>query len=282
MDSEIFRVTDKDNVLSNSDFRFFQQFIFELAGISLSDRKIDLVSSRLGRHLKASQLGSFSDYRRLLEDSLPGSLLRQEFINLLTTNKTEFFREPEHFHFLKNKLVPKWIKENRNDLTLWSSAASTGEEAYSLSLLIGSHAPLKTSFKILATDIDTKVLETAKQGVYRNDRLNEIPEEYRQGNLRSGSGSADGWFRIENHIHDRVVFKQHNLTENTYPGDAMFDVIFCRNVLIYFSSETIRTLMEKLHRSLKVGGVLVISHSESISGCQDLYKTVQPSIFQKI
>lgn len=286
MDSEIFKRPDRPNEpkakLSDSDFRFFQKFIFELAGISLSDRKIDLVSSRLGRHIQKTGIASYAEYRARLETSAVGSPERQVFINLLTTNKTEFFREAGHFEFLKNELIPKWIKEDRKNLAIWSCAASTGEEPYSISLLLGSHASLINSYRILATDIDTTVLETAQQGVYRNDRMSEIPEEYQDRNLRRGTGSAEGWFRIESHIHKPIVFMPHNLTDNTYVGDEKFDLIFCRNVLIYFSPETIRILMEKLYRSLKVGGVLVISHSESISGCQDLFKTVQPSVFEKI
>lgn len=266
--------------LSQEDFIFFRELIFDLAGIHLGEKKRDLVVTRIRSHLQKRGFHSFSEYRDLLENKPAGHPDIQEFVNLLTTNKTEFFREPRHFDFLVQSAIPKWVKEGKKTINVWSCASSTGEEPYTLSMVLRRHLPETLPYRILATDIDTQVLSRAQNGVYSLAKLNEIPETYRDGNLKMGTGKAEGWFKIADPIRDPISFQKHNLIEASYLGDEVFDVIFCRNVLIYFSPETIRTLLSKLHRSLKPGGLLMIGHSESIQGCR-LFETLQPAIFRK-
>ena len=264
---------------TNEDFLFLKEKIFQLAGIHLTEKKKDLVRSRVQSFLRKSKFKSVDELKVELQNSNP--TVTQQFVNLLTTNKTDFFREPKHFDFLIYNLIPQWKKERKTEIKIWCSASSTGEEPYTIAMVLHKHLPKSVTFKILATDIDTQVLSKAQNGVYPNLKLHEIPEEY-QAHLIDGKKKADGWFKIADDIHSKIAFKQHNLIESTYPGDEVFDVIFCRNVLIYFERRTINKLMEKLHLSLKHSGHLFIGHSESIPETQHLFEFIQPATFKKI
>jgi chemotaxis protein methyltransferase CheR len=267
--------------LSPSDFLFFRDLIFQLSGIHLTEKKRDLLLARLRSHIEKNKIGSFADYRALLENVEPNHPELQRFVNLMTTNKTDFFREPKHFNFIINDLIPYFSENQKTDITIWSCASSTGEEPYTLSMVFSEHLPQGFQFKILATDIDTQVLSKAQNGVYPISKLSEIPEEYQGHNLNIGHEKVAGWFKISDSIHKKITFQQHNLIENSSLSDEKFDIIFCRNVLIYFTPETIRALMLKLHRTLKRDGLLFIGHSESIQSSGDLFTTVSPAIFRK-
>lgn len=264
---------------SDEDFLYLKEKIFQLAGIHLTEKKRELVKSRVQSFLRKSTVKSVEELKQKLELSDPSIV--QQFVNLLTTNKTDFFREPKHFDFLIEQLIPFWEQSQKKQIKIWCAASSTGEEPYTLAMVLQKHLPKNSTFKILATDIDTQVLEKARNGVYPNSKLIEIPDEYRSY-LTLGTKRAEGWFKANNEIHSKITFKQHNLIEKTYPGKEIFDVIFCRNVLIYFERKTINTLMEKLHLSLKPDGHLFIGHSESISGTQHIFEALQPSVFRKV
>lgn len=261
------------------DFLFFKEKIFDLAGIHLTEKKVDLVRTRVESYLKKSSLNNIDDLKAQLQAKNPK--ITEEFINILTTNKTDFFREPEHFNFIQEQLLPYWIKSNKQEIKIWCCASSTGEEPYSLALLLDKIMPQNLPWKILASDIDTQVLKTAAKGVYKTTKLSEIPEDLQKG-VKIGHGDAEGWFKINDKVHSKIKFIQHNLIDNSYPGDEIFDLISCRNVLIYFEKETISTLVEKLYQSLKPDGYLFIGHSESIQGNQHLYKTIQPAVYKKV
>ncbi|OYZ20082.1 MAG: hypothetical protein B7Y39_11190 [Bdellovibrio sp. 28-41-41] len=263
---------------TDEDFLFLKEKIFQLAGITLTEKKKDLVKSRVQSFLRKSEIGSVDELKQELQNSNPAVI--QKFVNLMTTNKTDFFRESKHFDYLIYELIPQWKKEKKTEIKIWCSASSTGEEPYTIAMVLLKHLPKNTSFKILATDIDTQVLRKAQNGVYPISKSSEIPEQY-QPFLSKGKKNVEGWFKVADEIHSKISFKQHNLIENTYPGDELFEVIFCRNVLIYFERKTINTLMEKLHLSLKPHGHLFIGHSESISGTQHLFATIQPAVFRK-
>lgn len=263
---------------TNEDFLFLKEKIFELAGIHLTEKKKELVKSRVQSFLRKSNIKSVKDLKDELKSVNP--IVVQEFVNLLTTNKTDFFREPKHFDFLVQQIIPYWIKTKKKEIKIWCSASSTGEEPYTIAMVLAKHLPENISFKILATDIDTQVLQKARNGVYSLSKVNEIPKEY-HSYLVQGEKKAKGWFKISDDLHSKIVFKQHNLIEKSYPGDEVFDIIFCRNVLIYFERKTINKLMEKLHMSLKSDGHLFIGHSESIQGTQHLFESIQPAVFKK-
>lgn len=265
----------------NEDLQHFCALIKRRAGISLSSSKHDLVRTRLRSRLTAHGFKSYREYRRLL-DSLDSRDPEWElFTNLLTTNKTDFFREPKHFEYLVQSILPAWLKSGQKTFKVWSAASSTGEEVYTLAMVLSRSLPPDRDFKILGTDIDTSVLQTAQNAVYSVAKKHEIPAEFHNSCLDLGKDDARGWFRIKPHLKDKVVLKPHNLMEATTPGDHVFDLVLCRNVLIYFNPEGINFVQKKLHRSVKPGGYLFIGHSESFQGLHHDWLTVGPSVFKK-
>lgn len=263
--------------LEESDFTFFQRMIRELAGIAIADKKKDLITSRLRSRILALGLSSYAEYREYLEQGDGDE--QQIFINLLTTNKTEFFRESQHFSYLIQTVLPSLARRSR--VSVWCAACSTGEEAYTLAMVLRHHLPSTVAIDILATDIDTHVLTQAQNGVYRESRGQEIPDDYRDKFTLVGRGSADGWMKIADSAHKLVAFRRHNLIEARLPEGAPFDMIFCRNVLIYFNRDTILTLAAKMHRALNPGGLLFVSHTESIPESPKLFRTLSPSIYAR-
>jgi chemotaxis protein methyltransferase CheR len=200
---------------------------------------------------------------------------------LLTTNKTDFFRESKHFTYLIEKILPAWTKTSQKTFQAWSAASSTGEEAYTLAMVLNRYLPKDRDFRILATDIDTEVLNSAQNAVYSNSKKDEIPTEFLQESIDLGRNQARGWFRIKKHIKEKVTFKQHNLIDREAPGKDFFDLVLCRNVLIYFGQENIDLVQRKLHSTVKSGGHLFIGHSESFHSIKHNWNPVGPSIFKK-
>jgi chemotaxis methyl-accepting protein methylase len=270
------------NDLSTEDFVFFSDLLFRLSGISLKEQKLTLVRSRLRSHIQRLGMRAYSEYREYLAGREVEDVEFQSFINLLTTNKTEFFREPRHFDYVADVLVPEWVSRQKKEVKVWCCASSTGQEPYTLALVLDHHLPKDVDFRILATDIDTEVLDRAHNGVYPASELHSIPHHYQTPHVRLGTGKAEGWFKISDEIHRKVRFERHNLNQTNAPGDGPFDLIFCRNVLIYFSRETVRSIISKLSGLLEEEGALIVGHSESIHGNSHLLKTVKPSIFKKI
>lgn len=266
--------------LEEKDFQVFRELIFKKAGITLSHGKKNLLQTRLRGRVKDLALKDFSSYKNYLVSLPEKDPEWQVFINQLTTNKTNFFREPKHFNFLVREFIPEWVRRNESSLKIWSAASSTGEEAYTLGMIFKNHLPPGKSFDILGTDIDTKVLEKASNGVYRSELLKDIPEPY-AGNFTLGTGAVSDWMRINKEVKDHVKFSQFNLTSG-HPLEKNFDVIFCRNVLIYFSPSTIESVIEMLYRSTCPGGYLFIGHSESLHTIRHNWKQVAPSIYRKV
>jgi chemotaxis methyl-accepting protein methylase len=267
--------------LEESDLQYFCGMIEERAGIFLKPAKRELVRTRLRSRIAAHDLTTFSEYRRLL-----GSLSKHDpewevFTNLLTTNKTDFFREPKHFKYLIETILPAWLKTPQKLFKVWSAASSTGEEAYTLAMVLNRYLPPERDFRILATDIDTEVLKTGQNAVYPIAKKNEIPPEYQQGSIDLGRNEARGWFRIKPKLKEKVTFKQHNLIEKMSPGEGIFDLVLCRNVLIYFGQENIDLVQRKLFLTVKNGGHLFIGHSESFQGIKHNWHSVNPSVFKK-
>lgn len=267
--------------LKDSELQYFCEIIEDLAGISLKPAKHELVKARLRSRLTETGHKTYKDYRKFLEGLPKEHSEWQEFINLLTTNKTDFFREAKHFKFLVEKLLPEWLKGSEKTLKVWSAASSTGEEPYTLAMVLDRYLPKDRDFKILATDIDTEVLRTARNSVYSIAKKPEIPVEYHQSCLDIGKSKAQGWFRMKSHLRDKIVFKQHNLIEASSPGENVFDLILCRNVLIYFNRDAIEFVSRKMFQSTKPDGHLFIGHSESLQSIEHNWKAVGPSVFRK-
>lgn len=261
-------------VLQDNEFELFQKMIYETAGINMSKAKKPLVSGRLAKRIKHYGLSSYGEYFQLLR--APANDELQMAVDLLTTNETFFFREPKHFDFLRDKILSTW---QSGQYRIWSAASSSGEEAYTLAMLLAEHS-LTNNWEIVGTDISTRVVERARGGQYPIERAEKIPRSYLTNYCLKGTGSQEGTFIIDKTLRKRVSFMHANLKEDL-TGLGSFDVIFLRNVLIYFDVETKQHVVSRLVRQLKRGGYLIVGHSESLNGITDEVNVVTPSVYRK-
>lgn len=261
--------------ISDKEFKQFQMLLREIAGISLSTAKKALVMGRLAKRLQAHQLKSYRDYFNLVTDRKHEDEL-QVAVDLLTTNETSFFREPSHFDFLR-QVIAKEARPGRT-FRVWSAASSSGEEAYSLAMVLADS--LGEAWEVVASDICTRVLERARAGQYSIERSRHIPPTYLSRYCLKGVGSQSGTFIVDLPLRDRVRFLQINLNR-PLPSLGEFDVIFLRNVMIYFDTATKQEVVGRLTPVLRAGGYFLIGHSESLSGVTDALKLVTPSVYRK-
>lgn len=261
--------------ITDQEFAQFQKFIFDSAGITLSPAKKALVSGRLARRLDLHNAASYGDYFRLLSSGQAPQEV-QMAIDLLTTNETYFFREPKHFDFLRKQVAQFPISK---PLRIWSAAGSTGEEAYSIAMLLedmrGAHP-----WEVMASDISARVLQRACAGHYVMERARHVPQDYLRRFCLKGEGEHAGTLLVTKALRQKVKFMQVNLNE-PLPKIGMFDVVFLRNVLIYFNAETKRKVVARVLSALSSGGSLLIGHSESLHGVNDTVHSVAPSIYRK-
>lgn len=260
--------------ISDRAFGQFQAMIHEIAGISMSPAKKTLVSGRLAKRVRHHDLDDFDDYFRLLMNN-GGEL--QIAVDLLTTNETYFFREPKHFDFLRAEILPE--AQRAGNFRVWSAACSSGEEPYSIAMLLASTLG-ETGWDITASDISSRVLERARSGHYALERSENIPRDYLAAHCLKGIGEHEGTFLINRKLRERIKFIHVNLN-NSLPKLGEFDVIFLRNVMIYFDIETKRQVVNRLLPLLKRGGYLLVSHSESLNGVCDTVRQIKPSIYRK-
>jgi chemotaxis protein methyltransferase CheR len=263
--------------LDTEDFDFFCLKIFELAGISMTSSKLSLVQSRLSSRVSALGLKSFKDYRLYLEDIHQEHEEWQQFTNRLTTNKTEWFRESAHFDYLTQFFLPAWKKLGKERMEVWCAASSTGEEAYTLALVLEEQG---INYRITASDIDTKVLTHARSGVYLRDNLQQIPKKYHQ-HFILGTAEISEWMKVRDHIKENIIFRQINLNNTPYPNKLSFDLIFCRNVMIYFKPPMIEKVASALYEVAADNSMLFIAHSESLQNIKTPWSYVAPSIYKK-
>jgi chemotaxis protein methyltransferase CheR len=261
---------------TNADFDQVQKLIYQRAGISLHDGKHAMVYSRLSRRLRDTGHDSFRAYLSWLE-STDGPEW-QEFVNALTTNLTSFFREHHHFQVLTDFLKSR---TGAADLRIWCSAASTGEEPYSIAMTT-SEAMGVGRYTIQASDIDSKVLATAAQGIYRMEGLKGVsPEQMRKYFLRGKAGNA-GLVRVKSELRRTLDFLIVNLIKDDWPFREPFDVVFCRNVMIYFDASTQRKVLERIHRVMKPGGLLFVGHAENFSDSKDLFLLKGKTVYERL
>ena len=260
------------------DFKRVRKLLYDHAGISLSDSKQELVYSRLSRRLRVLGIMSFSEYIHFLESD--SSEEWESFINAMTTNLTSFFREAHHFPVLAEHMRQQQEK-NDGPITLWCAAASTGEEPYSMAMtaieVFDSFTPPVT---IIATDLDTRVLEMAQAGVYREDRLDKLdPSRVKKFFLR-GTGKRDGYVKVRQELRDMITFQQLNLLDNTWPFRTPLDAIFCRNVMIYFDKATQLSILKKFVPLLRAEGLMFAGHSESFFHADEYFKLRGKTVYQ--
>lgn len=271
--------------LEDSDFRFLCQLIYERSRISLGPDKRMLVVSRLAKRLRQLKLSNYAEYCDRLRSPAGGEEL-QFLIDHISTNHTHFFREIKHFEFLENKFLPAWQASpagRSGPLRVWSAASSTGEEAYTIAIHLSEHlaAAATKAWQIEGTDISTRVLDVARQGIYETDRLTGVSAELVRRYFQKGAGDRDGQFRVKADLRERTHFRHLNLLEPPYPFEQAFHLIFCRNVMIYFDRPTQESLVAHLTDFLAPGGYLLVGHSESLGNIKHKLKLVQPAIYVK-
>lgn len=261
---------------TDADFGQVQNLIYQRAGISLHDGKHAMVYSRLSRRLRDTGHQSFREYLDWLE-STDGPEW-QEFVNALTTNLTSFFREHHHFETLTELLKsrPKSVHWN-----VWCSAASTGEEPYSIIMTAIEALGDKPNFSLAASDIDSKVLATASQGVYRLENLKGMDSGRLQRFFLRGKAENAGMVRVKPEYRQMIDFQMVNLIRDDWPFKELFDVVFCRNVMIYFDGATQRKVLERIHRVMKPGGILFVGHAENFSDSKDLFVLKGKTVYER-
>ena len=261
---------------TDSDFGRVQRLIYGRAGISLHDGKHAMVYSRLSRRLRDTGHSSFRDYLSWLEST--GGPEWQEFVNALTTNLTSFFREHHHFEVFANLL--KSCPPNK-PWKVWCSAASTGEEPYSIAMTAIESLGAPANFFLSASDIDSKVLATAAQGIYRMDALKGINSSRMQNFFLRGRGGNTGMARVKPELREYLDFSLVNLINDDWPFDDLFDVVFCRNVMIYFDAVTQRQVLERIYGVMRPGGLLFVGHAENFSDSRDLFVLKGKTVYER-
>jgi len=262
-----------------ADFERVRKLIYKRAGISLHAGKQAMVYSRLSRRLRELSYGSFGQYLQALEAGTGAAADAewQEFVNCLTTNLTSFFREDHHFGLLAAELTAR----RGQSLRIWCNAASTGEEPYSIAMTVLETLGAKASVKIFCSDIDTKVLATARDGVYAADSRGLSPERLRQ-HFQRGTASNSGFIRVKPELKNLVEFRPFNLMDDRWSLGDPFDIVFCRNVMIYFDAPTQRRVLERMHKAMKPQGLLFAGHSENFSESRDVFRLRGKTVYERV
>ncbi|ADM09575.1 hypothetical protein PB2503_07599 [Parvularcula bermudensis HTCC2503] len=258
------QVGDKPEDLTSADFKALSDLVYKVAGLCLSDKKKALISSRLSKRLRKTHLQSLGEYIRFIQEP-EGRDELSEAISSLTTNVTSFFRENHHFEFLKRDVFSQW-SSGRGPLKIWSAGCSRGAEPYSIAMTAAEFFKTKMPpVKILATDIDGTVLSQAKAGIYDEEEAKSIPPALKRAFMTRSNGPDDDTWQVAPAIRQLVKFNYLNLMDR-WPMQGCFDVIFCRNVVIYFDEPTKQKLWGRFHDKIAPGGHMMIGHSERISG----------------
>ncbi|MDB4907035.1 MAG: methyltransferase, CheR-type [Gemmatimonadetes bacterium] len=274
--------------LGAQEFRQLATLIHDVAGISLNESKRALMVRRLSSHVQSLGLTSFGDYHDLVRADDSGQELVQ-LLDLIATNETHFFREPAHFDYLEREVFPRWQAEAREGtrqrhVRIWSAACSTGQEPYTLGMLLLANLPASEgwTFELLATDISTQALDAAAHGTWSVDKAKEIPTPYLKRFLRRGTGPQVGVMRAVQELRDAITFRRLNLNEDALDVIGSFDIVFCRNVLIYFTQAGRAQVIEKLTQRLTPDGLLFVGHAESLHEHRTRLRAVLPTVYTRL
>ncbi|WP_286239175.1 CheR family methyltransferase [Neptuniibacter halophilus] len=271
---------DREFVFSRADFIRVRDELYDYAGIVLADHKQDMAYNRLVRRLRELKLNSFAEYFEHL-DKNPAEF--SQFINALTTNLTAFFRERHHFEFIRDTILPEIKASGQRRLRGWSAGCSLGEEPYSLAITLCEAGVDTTNWdvRLLATDIDSKVLGSAQAGIYAHDRLKALPQAQIRRWFMKGKGKNQGQVKVRPELQKMLTFKYLNLMQD-WPMQGPLDFIFCRNVMIYFDQNTQTNLLERMAQLLKPNGYLFVGHSESLARQAKMFELVGKTIYRKV
>ncbi len=267
--------------ISDEEFEFFRSIVYEESGIDLSDKKKALLQARLTKRLRELRIRTYHEYIGHLKSHFHDEI--EHFINCITTNKTEFFREGGHFEFLRTTVLPAYEREKRRRIRIWSAGCSTGEEPYTIAIVLLDYFDGRAlpDVKILATDIDSRVLETAKAGTYKAESVHMIGLDMLRRYFYRGTGENQGLFKVKHDVRRLISFRRLNLLDESYPMKNTFDIIFCRNVIIYFDKDTQNALFAKFHRYLADDGYLFMGHSEALIGRSSLFQLKTNAVYEK-
>lgn len=268
--------------LTGGEFKLFQDLIHREAGIFLAESKRALLVGRLSRRLRELGLSSFGDYHRYITREDPAERVRM--LDCVSTNETHFFREPRQFDFLQERVIPEWRAAaggRPRRIRVWSAACSTGEEPYSLAMTLLNHFPRESGWEIeiLASDISTRVLDVAREAVWSLESAAEIPEPYLKRYMLRGTGAQDGKMKAGPELRAAVRFERINLNGDTYPVTGRFDLIFCRNVLIYFDGPSKTRVCRQLLRHLDPNGYFFLGHAEAVVDMAGELERAGPTVY---
>jgi chemotaxis protein methyltransferase CheR len=269
-----------DYTISDQDFNLFAKLVYNKTGIDLSQgNKKQLLQSRVNKVLRTRGIGSYKEYYEIVKNDSSGSEL-EDFINLISTNVTHFFREEKHFEFLREHWFPSFDFKRTNCVRIWCSASSTGEEPYSISITMKELLGDKFPYDIYASDIDTKVLQAASKGIYKFSSVEKMDKPLLKKYFQQGKGSAEGYVKAKENIRKHINYHRVNLIE-PFNMPHKFDIIFCRNVMIYFDNPTKSNIVHKFFNLMNPESYLLIGHSESLNGFKHPFKYVQPATYMR-
>jgi chemotaxis protein methyltransferase CheR len=271
---------EREAVLTDRDLGQIVRLVYDRSGITLHEGKRSLVTARLQKRLRVHGFGTFADYLKHVEGDASGGEL-VELLDAIATNHTYFFREEQHFELLVSRVVPEWRARHAGQpLRIWSAACSTGEEPYTIAMTLRNLAPAP-DFAIVASDLSTKALRAAKAATYKLQGVEALPRETLRAHFERGMGAQDGLVRVAAAVRKHVTFRNLNLLEI---GDLheRYDVVFCRNVMIYFDKQVQQRVVSMLERHIAPGGYLFISHAESLNGITHGLKWVAPAVYQRV
>ncbi|MCO4798287.1 MAG: protein-glutamate O-methyltransferase CheR [Colwelliaceae bacterium] len=268
-------MNSSNNLPSEEVFCLFQALIKKRLGIHLPVYKRVMLGHRLFKRLISTNMNNFSDYYRYINTPENAAEL-ETALELITTNETFFFREEKHFEYLRNDILPSFSPNK--ELKIWSAACSTGEEPYSIAMLMKDCYP--KAWSLSASDVNQTIVNQAKKAIYLDERTSLLPEEYRKENCLKGTDEFEGYLRITPELRNKVTFFQFNLLDDMKKLGT-FDLIFLRNVMIYFDDNTKQNVIDKIFHLLNPGGHLFISHSETLHGIEHHLKLINPAIYQR-
>jgi chemotaxis protein methyltransferase CheR len=272
--------------INDREFQRFSSLIYDRVGIQLPPGKKTMLEARLQKRLKTLSIDTFEDYAQYVFSPEGQQMELVHLIDVVTTNKTDFFREAAHFDYLTQKALPALMQTGKgrgSEIRLWSAGCSSGEEPYTLAMVLSDFAAAHHGFRysILASDISTRILETAQAAVYPKERTDCIAMNYKKNYLLRSKDRSRGLVRVCPEIRSRVTFRRINFMDPDLGIAEKMDVIFCRNVVIYFDKPTQQELMRKFHRQLRPGGFLFLGHSETLNGINTDFTTVGSTVYQK-
>lgn len=266
--------------MDTATFETFRRIVYDKSGITLGPSKEALVAARVGKRMRTLGLQDYRQYLQFVQQDSSGEETVQ-LLDAISTNVTSFFREPEHFTFLAEQ-VKTWLAKGQRKLRIWSAASSTGEEPYTIAMtLLDAVKEPGVDMKILATDISTRVLRECEAGRYPAAKLKTVAPALRERYFESRSGEEGVHYTVKSRLKHLLTFTRLNLATPPYPMRGPFDVVFCRNVMIYFDNEVRRRLLGEIQRLLRPGGYLMVGHAESLTGMLMDLKVVRPSIYMK-